>query len=71
MVALPMSREDIADFLGLKKETVSRSLKQLEDRRLIRRRDRTSIEIIDLAALRRLAGIGDFAAPRRMTRPIA
>lgn len=69
-VDLPMSREDIADFLGLKKETVSRSLKELESRGLIRRRDPYAIEVTDLVRLRALAGIGDFAAPRRMTRPV-
>lgn len=68
-VDLPMSRADIGDFLGLKKETVSRSFKQLEQKSLIRRQDAKAVEIIDLARLRKLAGIGDFAAPRRMTRP--
>lgn len=67
-VDLPMSREDIADFLGLKKETVSRSFKQLEIRSLLRRLDNDAVEILDLNQLRQLAGIWDFAAPRRITR---
>jgi len=66
-VHLPMSREDIADFLGLKKETVSRSFRQLEERGLISRRERSGVEIEDLDALRELAGISDFASPRRLT----
>jgi len=60
-VALPMSREDIADFLGLKKETVSRSFRQLEERGLIHRDER------NLVSLRELAGICDFASPRHLS----
>jgi CRP/FNR family transcriptional regulator len=65
-VHLPMSREDIADFLGLKKETVSRSFRQLEERGLISRRERGSVRVAALEALRELAGIRDFASPRRL-----
>lgn len=67
-VSLPMMREDIADFLGLKKETVSRSFGQLEERGLIRRSGSHRVRIADLAALRELAGVVDFAAPRRLVR---
>lgn len=67
-VALPMARQDIADFLGLQKETVSRSFGQLEKKRLIRRKGNHAVEITDLAALRELAGVLDFAAPRRLVR---
>jgi len=35
-VPLPMRRQDIADFLGLKLETVSRTLAKLEHRKVIR-----------------------------------
>jgi CRP/FNR family transcriptional regulator, anaerobic regulatory protein len=35
-VALPMRRQDIADFLGLKLETVSRTLAKLEQKNVIR-----------------------------------
>jgi CRP/FNR family transcriptional regulator len=65
-VHLPMSREDIADFLGLKKETVSRSFGQLEERGLITRHERNSVRIEVLRDLRELAGIRDFASPRRL-----
>lgn len=65
-VGLPMSREDIADFLGLKKETVSRSFRQLEERGLILRDERNRVSIRDLVALRELAGIWDFASPRHL-----
>lgn len=65
-IDIPMSREDIADFLGLKKETVSRSFKELETRRLLLRRGNHQVRVLDLAALRELAGIRDFASPRRL-----
>jgi len=66
-IALPMSREDIADFLGLKKETVSRSFRQLEERELILRDERSRVSIRNLEALRKLAGIWDFASPRHLS----
>ena len=67
-VALPMTREDIADFLGLQKETVSRSFGQLEERGLIRRIDNHSVQLRSVAALRELAGSVDFASSRRLVR---
>jgi len=66
-VSLPMSREDIADFIGLKKETVSRSFRQLEERGLIRRDEHAQVSILDLVALRKLAGIWDFASPQHLS----
>ena len=69
VVALPMSRIDIADFLGLKKETVSRSFSQLETRGLIERIGSDRVRIRNLAGLRELAGVLDFASPLRM--PVA
>jgi CRP/FNR family transcriptional regulator len=68
-VQVPMSREDVADFLGLKKETVSRSFGDLEVRGLIHRIDSHRIRIDHLEALRQLAGISDFASPRRRLHP--
>jgi CRP/FNR family transcriptional regulator len=65
-IEIPMNREDIADFLGLKKETVSRSFKELETDRLILRSGSHHVSVLDLAALRELAGIRDFASPRRL-----
>ncbi len=55
-VELPMSRQDIADFLGLTIETVSRTMTQLQDDKIIALpscrqvllRDRTAL--FDLAA---------------------
>lgn len=65
-VSLPMTREDIADYVGLQKETVSRSFGQLERRGLIRRLDNHRARILDLPELRKLAGVVDFASSYRL-----
>jgi CRP/FNR family nitrogen fixation transcriptional regulator len=54
-VVLPMSREDIADYLALSVETVSRSLTHLKRRGLIRLTGTREIRILD----RRALGQGD------------
>jgi CRP/FNR family transcriptional regulator len=57
---LPMSRLDIADYLGLTKETVSRMLAHLRDRKLIRLASQDRIEILDRDGLKEMAeGFGD------------
>ena len=66
---LPMSRTDIADFLGLKKETVSRSFGQLESAGLIQRNGSQQLRILAIDALRELAGVDDFASPARPESP--
>ncbi len=65
-VALPMTREDIADFLGLKKETVIRGFAELEKRGLIIRSGSHCTLITNLEALRTLAGVMDFTSPQRL-----
>lgn len=57
-VDLPMSRSDIADYLGLTKETVSRVLAQLKNKRLIRLETLDRIEILDRAGLELAAESG-------------
>lgn len=54
-IDLPMSRSDIADYLGLTKETISRVLAQLKTRRLIRLESLDRIEVLDRAGLEQAA----------------
>ncbi|WP_300974988.1 cyclic nucleotide-binding domain-containing protein [Sphingomonas sp. LHG3406-1] len=54
-VSLPMSRIEIADYLGLTKETVSRVFAELKSRRLIRLITLNDIELIDRRNLAELA----------------
>ncbi len=56
-VELPMSRTDIADYLGLTIETVSRSFTKLRSRGLIRLTGAHCVEVVDRRALAALAGI--------------
>jgi len=55
MVRLPMSRSDIADYLGLTKETVSRVISVLKRDRVIRLETLDVIQILDRNRLERLA----------------
>jgi CRP/FNR family transcriptional regulator len=52
---LPMTRIDIADYLGLTKETVSRMIAYLRNRRLIRLQAQNSVEVLDREGLRAMA----------------
>jgi CRP/FNR family transcriptional regulator len=61
---LPMSRADIADYLGLTKETISRILGQLRDLRMIRLVTLDRIMVLDRAGLSLLAeGAGEAWTP--------
>jgi len=55
VVDFPMNRADIADYLGLTKETVSRILSNFRASRLIRLRALNAVEILDRPALQRAA----------------
>jgi CRP-like cAMP-binding protein len=57
-IDLPMSRADIADFLGISTETVCRTLSQLKSRGLIAIEDIYHVVLLDADGLRALA-IGD------------
>jgi len=54
-VDLALRRSDIADYMGLQPETVSRGLKELERRGLISLKGRSRVVIHDEPALRQLA----------------
>jgi len=53
-ISLPMQRTDIADYLGVSSETVSRILRRFKDRGLIRLPDIHSVEIVNRGALARI-----------------
>jgi CRP/FNR family transcriptional regulator len=54
--ALPMSRRDIGDSLGLTIETVSRQLTELREAGLVETEGRSKVSLSDVAALAKLAG---------------
>jgi CRP-like cAMP-binding protein len=54
VIELPMSRQDIADYLGLTIETVSRTLTQLESRAAIELSSSRRINLRNRCALQRL-----------------
>ena len=60
LIALPMNRLDIADYLGLTKETVSRAFTQFKTSGLIRLLSDDQVRVLDRARLEELAS-GDAA----------
>ncbi len=66
MVRIPIQRTDIADYIGVKPETVSRALRQLERESLIDIPQHDRIFLNDIPSMRRIANGG---RPRRSTRP--
>lgn len=62
-IRLPMSREDLGNYLGLAEETVSRSLTRMQRDGVIRV-SRKLVRILDHAALARLCGETEEAAIR-------
>lgn len=59
MIAVPMTRTDIGDFLGLTIETVSRALSKLKAERIIRLADVHTVEVLSPARLRAAAGVDE------------
>ena len=64
---LPMTRLDIADFLGLTIETVSRAFSAMKKKKLIAFKDSHSVKILNISALRELGGREDFTDKRGRT----
>jgi CRP/FNR family transcriptional regulator len=57
LIQLPLSREGIANYLGIARETVSRKLSQLESEGVIRSVNNKSILILNQEALDLIAGM--------------
>lgn len=55
VINLPMQRNDIADYLGITFETVSRSLRVLKERGVIRLNSISQIEVLDEDLLHKMA----------------
>jgi CRP/FNR family transcriptional regulator len=68
-VPLPMTREDIADYLGINTETVSRIISRLKKAGLVKLEGRTAFVVADMAALQRRTPVvhqsHEDAAPSR------
>lgn len=59
LVSLPLSREGMANYLGIARETISRKLSQLENDGLIRSISNKSLLILEKGVLEELAGSSD------------
>lgn len=67
IIRVPIRRSDIADYLGMTPETLSRAVRYFEQEDLIRTLDNDQILMVDVISLRRIANGG---RPRRSTRAI-
>jgi CRP/FNR family nitrogen fixation transcriptional regulator len=56
---LPMSRQDIADYLGLTIETVCRMLSELKRQRIIAIPSSNQVVVDDMECLQALTGAGE------------
>jgi len=69
LIALPMSRADIGDYLGLTIETVSRTFTRLRTSGAIELPDSHHVDIVDRDALEDLAGL-DYDEPPAAVRAL-
>lgn len=58
-ITLPLSREGLANYLGIARETLSRKMTQLEEEGIIESIGAKTIRIVDLIRLQELSGIVD------------
>jgi len=58
MLSLPMTRTDIADYLGLTLETVSRTMSRLKREKCLAPKGRQDLKIVDLERLRDIGAGG-------------
>ena len=63
-IELPMTRLDIADFLGLTIETVSRAFSALKKQNIIDFKDSHSCRLLNMGKIRDLGGRDDFTQHR-------
>lgn len=63
MLNIPVSRSDLAHFLGTRQESVSRAFHALADQGLLRLESPSRIEILDLTGLIDLSGTEDLFVP--------
>ena len=66
IIDLPMTRLDIADFLGLTIETVSRAFSSLKKQGIIEFSDSHSCRLVKMDTIRDLGGLSDFTKQRGM-----
>ncbi len=66
MVEIPVRRRDLAEYLGMQPETVSRTFKDLESKQIIKVSDLSTVRILDVPALRTIA---NGARPEEAGRP--
>ncbi|MCV2873708.1 helix-turn-helix domain-containing protein [Defluviimonas sp. WL0050] len=55
LIHLPMNRSDIADYLGLTPETISRSITQFREQKIIALEDAHTMIVLDASRLRAMA----------------
>lgn len=58
-IVLPMTRQDVADYLGMTIETVSRTITRLAGKGVVATKGRHGIQVTNLGALLRRAGDGE------------
>jgi CRP/FNR family transcriptional regulator, anaerobic regulatory protein len=69
-VDIPIRRRDMAEYLGMQPETVSRCFKILADKQVIRVTDLSIIQILNAPALRQIANGARPDHTRAMTAPV-